>query len=190
MSENFDYNNLRIHPTLEPIRMLFEFFILGTGFVGQFDFQKVFLQAHPELTGLVERYNKEVNLRKEGKSVKSETGPYWVLIGRVMVISLFNILEFSQSNNDINQAEFYKFAKHVRNGAAHNNRFNINPPVQEAVRWRDKTIDNSLNGSTVFPDFMNPTLLIILASDISRLIDEVEKNARCKIISKGDGFSS
>jgi len=179
MNESFDYNQLRIHPILEPIRQLFEFFILGIGFVGQFDFQKFFLQAHPELSGAVDRYNKAVNLRKEGKSVKSETGPYWILIGRVMAISLFNILEFSEYNNDINREEIFKFAKHIRNGAAHNNRFNISPPLQMPVQWKDKIIDNSLNGSPVFPEFMNPVLLIILASDISTLIDQVE-NKRIK----------
>ena len=181
MSDSFDYNKLPIHPTLEPVRKLFEFFILGIGFVGQFDFQKVFLEAHPDLTVLVQKYNKEVNLRKEGKSVKSETGPYWILIGRVMAISLFNILEFSEYNNDINREDVYKFAKHLRNGAAHNNRFNISPPVTNPVQWRDKKIDNSLNNTVVFSDFISPASLIILASDISQLIDQSERNRSKKI---------
>ncbi len=177
----YDYNKLRIHPILEPIRELFEFFLLGAGFIGQFEFQDHFLRAHPDLRGLVQRYNTKVNLKREGQSVKSETGPYWSLIGRVMAISLFNILEFSEYNNDINQEEIYQFAKHIRNGAAHNNIFTIHPPLQNPVRWQDKAIDNKCNGTAVFPDFMNPVSLMILSSDISQMIDQIGKVREAKI---------
>lgn len=148
------------------------------GFVGQFDFQKHFLSAHPESESWIENYNHTVNLRIEGGSVKSETQPYWTYLGRLMVISLFNILEFSSYNNALNPESIYKFAKHLRNGAAHNNRFHIAPPLQRPILWRNKTINNSLNGAQVFTDFVDPGLLMLLMSDISKLIGEIEKKQR------------
>ena len=166
----YNYEGLKVHPIFEPIKKLFEFYILGVGFVGQFDFQKFFLKDHPELKPLVNRYNAEVNLRKEGPSVKSETKPYWINLGRIMVIALFNILESSEYQNSLNQKEIFKFTKHLRNGAAHNNKFIITPSLKAPVRWRDKTIDNSLQDTLVFPDFIDPATLVLLMADISDLI--------------------
>jgi hypothetical protein len=170
MDEYFDYSNLEINSIFEPVRKMFEFFVLSIGFVGQFEFQDIFLKFHPEMNGYIKTYNKEVNLRKEGNSVKSETRPYWITLGRMMAISLFNILEFSEYNSCLNQEEIYKFAKHLRNGAAHNNRFFISPPIENPIIWRDKMIENSLNKKEVFPSYISPASLVVLMSDISKLI--------------------
>lgn len=170
MEINTDYEKIKINPIFEPIKQLFEFYILGVGFIGQFDFQRVFLGNHPELKTFTERYNKNVNLKKEGSSVKSETKIYMISIGRIMAIAIFNILEFSEYYNDLSQEEIFKFAKHIRNGAAHNNKFNIAPPLEKQVQWREKIINNSLNGTPVFLDFINPILLVFLMADISDLI--------------------
>lgn len=168
-----DYKNLKVDPIFEPIKKLFEFYILGISFVGQFDFQKIFLENYPEFETLINRYNIEVNLRKDGSSVKSETKTYWVSIGRIMAIALFDILQFSKYQKDLNKKEIFKFAKHIRNGAAHNNKFYFERPLQKPVQWRDKTIDNSLRGKFVFIDFINPVTLIFLMADISDLITKI-----------------
>lgn len=170
MEEGINYENINIDPILEPIKQLYEFYILGIGFVGQFEFQRIFLKENPEIKPFIDRYNTEVNLRIDGSSVKSETRSYWISLGRIMAISIFNILESSEYNNTLNQEEIFEFIKHIRNGAAHNNKFNIIPPLKKPVQWKNKIIDNSLNNTPVFPDFMNPTLLISLMADISDLI--------------------
>lgn len=177
MEINNDYEKLNINPIFEPIKQLFEFYILGIGFIGQFDFQEVFLKNHPELKTFTERYNKNVNLKKDGSKVKSETKIYMISVGRIMAISLFNILEFSEYQNDLNQEEIFKFAKHIRNGAAHNNKFNIAPLLEKSIQWRERIIDNSLNGSPVFLDFINPISLMFLMADISDLI--IKKRSIC-----------
>lgn len=165
-----DYENLDVHPIFEPIKKLFEFYILGIAFVGQFEFQEAILKAHPEFKSFVDRYNTEVNLKKEGVSVKSQTKTYMIGVGRVMAIALFDILQSSTFQNDLNEEDVFKFAKHLRNGTAHDNKFNIVPPIEIQVQWRDKIIDNSLQGTQVVPDFINPMMLMPLMSDISKLI--------------------
>lgn len=167
-----DYSKIKLNPIFEPIKKIFEFFILAVGFVAQQDFQKVFSQTHPELVPFIITYNQEVNLRREGNSIKSDNGLYFVNIGRLMAISIFDILQASQYNKLLNNTEIFKFAKHVRNGAAHSNKFNITSPIKTPISWRDKTITNSLNDSIVFPDFINPIILISLMSDISELIEK------------------
>lgn len=166
-----DYAKIKVNPIFEPIKRIFEFFILGVGFVGQKEFQTAFLLALPDLRLFVETYNKEVNLRIEGRSVKSETGPYWVSIGRLMAIAIFDILQFSKYHNVVKNTEIFKFTKHIRNGAAHDNRFDLSPPIEGPVTWGVKTITNSLNNTKVFPDFMSPTALIYLMADISGIIE-------------------
>ena len=167
-----EYESLKIDLIFEPVKKLFEFYILGFAFVGQFDFQKIFLQHHPELESFLDRYNQEVNLRKDGSSVKSETKPYWISLGRVMVIALFNILESSEYQNILSREEMFEFARQLRNGAAHGNKFNILHALPNPIKWRNKIIDNSLHGKSVFPDFIDPTTLVILMADISNLISK------------------
>ena len=167
-----DYENLKVHPIFEPIKKLLEFYILGIAFVGQFEFQEVLLKNHPEFKPFINRYNAEVNLRREGLSVKSQTKTYMVGIGRTMAIAFFDILQSSEYQNDLCEEYIFKFAKHIRNGAAHNNRFNIVPAIESEIHWRDKIIKNELNGTLVIPDFINPMMLIPLMSDISELIYE------------------
>lgn len=171
-----DYAKMKFDPLFDPIKKNFEFFILGIGFVGQKDFQKIFLQSHPELAPFINAYNQEVNLRVEGCFVKSETGLYWSNIGRLMAIAIFDILKCSKHHNAVKNTDIFKFAKHIRNGAAHDNKFKLDPPIKNSVCWRDKTISNSLNNTKVFPDFISPATLIILMSDISELIEKKQRN--------------
>lgn len=169
-----NWEELSLNPIFKPIKYFFEFYLLGIGFVGQPDFQRVFLKTHPEFKNTIERYNLNVNLEKDGSNIKTESKEYWITLGRMMSIAIFNILESSEYNSILNQEDLFKFTKHLRNGSAHNNKFNISPPVQRPIIWRDKIIDNNLNGTPVFTDFFNPILLIFLMKDISDLIAEKE----------------
>lgn len=170
-----DYEKLKVHAIFEPIRSLLEFYTLGVLFVGQPDFQKSLLEIHPDLAIFVDRYNKKVNLRREGLSIKSHGGAYWVSLGRMMAIALFDILQFSKYQNDLNKEEVFKFTKHIRNGAAHNNRFHFKEPLKNPIQWQDKVIYDSLKGTPVFPNFINPIELIFLMADISDIIRKKEK---------------
>ncbi len=175
-----DYGKIKLNPLFEPIKKIFEFFILGIGFVTQKDFQNIFLQIQPSFAPFVDTFNKEVNLRVEAGSVKAEAGLYWVNIGRLMAISLFDILQFSKKyHNLVKNTEIFKFAKHIRNGAAHDNKFDLNPPIKNPICWGGrKTISQNLNDTKVFPDFISSSDLIILMSDISALIEEKLANQK------------
>lgn len=172
-----DYTKIKVHPLFEPIKKLFEFFILGIGFVGMPDFQKQFLMINPGLRPLVDAYNKETNLRIVGSQVKSNSKLYLVYIGRLMSIAIFDFLQSSRYQKDLNQTEIFRFAKHIRNGTAHNNKFNFTKEelIGKPARWQDKVINISLKGKTVIPDFINPVMLLFLMSDISELIELKKK---------------
>src|SRR3989338_3857975 len=91
-----DYSKIEVNELFQPIKKLFEFYILGIGFVGMPSFQSVFLGVHPSFRPLIESYNATVHLRESDGKVYSETGPYWILIGRIMAIAIFDVLQFSE----------------------------------------------------------------------------------------------
>lgn len=172
-----DYTKIKVHSLFEPIKKLFEFYILGIGFIGMPDFQKVMLNTHPGMAYLIDSYNREVNLQIEGDNVKASTKSYLVSFGRLMAISIFDFIQFSPYCRDLSKTEIFRFSKHVRNGAAHNNRFNFSEQeiIEKPARWKNKTITGSLKGKLVIPDFIIPTELIFLMSDISILIKDGKK---------------
>ncbi|MFA6105451.1 MAG: hypothetical protein WC725_02510 [Patescibacteria group bacterium] len=165
-----DYAKININPIFEPIKRIFEFYVLGSIFVPQHEFQKFVIQSHPELAALINDYNHEVDVKIENQTTKTKTALYFTSIGRLMIIAVFDILQFSKYHNKIKKDEIYKFTKHLRNGAAHDNKFEISPPLKKPICWQNKTITNSLNGSTVIPDFIDPITIIYLLSDITELI--------------------
>lgn len=170
-----DYTKIKVNPLFEPIKKLFEFVIFGNGFMVMPDFQRAFLRINPGAKSIIDTYNKEVNLTVEGSKIHANIQLYLVHIGRLMAIAIFDFMQFSEYNKDLNRTDIFKFAKHVRNGAAHNNKFYFDTKskkelLKRTIVWRDKVIDNSLMGKTVIPNFINPNMLLFLMSDISELI--------------------
>ena len=92
-----------------------------------------------------------------------------------MAIAIFDILQCSKYHNLVKKTEIFKFAKHIRNGAAHENKFYLTPPIINPITWREFTINQGLNDIIVFPDFIGVETLIFLMQDISEMIEKDEK---------------
>jgi hypothetical protein len=58
-----DYLKLKVNPLFDPIKKIFEFYLLGIGFVGVPEFQKVFLETNPGFDSLIKDFNKTVGLQ-------------------------------------------------------------------------------------------------------------------------------
>lgn len=170
-----DYDTIELHPLFDPIKKMYEFYVLGCVFVIQQGFQELVLQSHSELKPLIETYNRVVNRKIEGTRVKGNPKMYYVNICRLMAIAIFNILQCSKYHNVVKKTEIFKFAKHIRNGAAHENKFYLTPPITDSITWRKFTINQSLNNTIVFPDFMGAETLIFLMQDISGMIGKHEE---------------
>jgi len=167
--DGIDFSSIQLDPLFDPIKKLLEFFVLSIAFLSQKDFQKTMLQTHPSLKPLLDDFNNEVNLRQEGNVMKFDAKLYWTSIGKVMIIALFDVLQFSpKHHNLLKNKDIFRFAKYVRNGAAHDNKF-IHLP-EEPITWRHLTLERSLNGSFVLPDFITPAHLVTLMMDISEII--------------------
>ena len=171
-----DYTKIKIHPLFEPIKRMFEFVIVGNGFMAMPDFQRAFLAVNPAAKPIIDDYNKQVNLRVKGSKIHTNIQPYLVYLGRLMAVAIFDFLQFSEYNSRLSQTDIFKFAKHIRNGAAHNNKFFFDAKskrelLKKTIQWSDKVIDISLSGKTVVPDFINAFSLLYLIQDISKIIE-------------------
>lgn len=171
-----DYSNIKVHPLFEPIKKLFEFVIFGNGFMVMPEFQKAFLNINPGAQFVIDDYNKEVNLTVKGSEIHANLQLYLVHAGRLMAIAIFDFLQFSKYHKYLSQTEIFQFARHIRNGAAHNNKFFFNAKskkdlLKKPVKWSDKVINTSLVGKTVIPDFITAFSLIYLMQDISKMIE-------------------
>ncbi len=187
-----ELQKIYIHPIFYELQNNFRFFLAGINMMCMLDFQRVLADSHKgemsemgisvqyddlkclqyNVQDVFNSFNKEVGLELKGDKVSADIGKLMNFQARQIAISLFNILENSSFNNFINQAEIFKFAKHIRNGAAHNNKFTFDDKVKKElpVTWKNKIIDCSLQDGEVFNKFLAPADLILLISDISSII--------------------
>lgn len=174
--ETTDYREIKVHPLFDPIKKLFEFIIIGNGFMMMPDFQRAFLNTHPAAQSIIDDYNKGVGLTIENSKIHTNIQLYLVPAGRLMAIAIFDFLQFSEYNAYLSQEDIFKFSKHIRNGAAHNNQFFFDEKskkelLEKPIKWSDKVIVTSLMGKIVIPDFINAFSLLYLMQDISKLIE-------------------
>ena len=96
---------------------------------------------------------------------------------RIFTIAIKDIVwEEKDFVNMLNKSEL-QFLKHIRNASAHNNQFYWGTGQQRVdtisklpVIWRGKEINEKLENSVLYMDFLKPGDLFILLTDISNLV--------------------
>lgn len=163
----------KLNEIFEPVEKMFDFYLLGINFISQPKLQQIMIKNNPAIKNQLDEYNNEISLKINGdNSIEAKTQFYLIRTGIFMSINIFDILLFSEYHSCLKNEEIFKFTKHIRNGSAHNNKFLINPPIKNPIKWRNKTITNLLNGNTVFPEFINTMDLLFLMKDISDIIEK------------------
>lgn len=93
---------------------------------------------------------------------------------RIFTIAIKDILWEEQDFQKLLQSQELEFLRHLRNASAHNNVFfwgkGKKRMIPSLVKWRTKTIEESLEGKLLYMDFMKPGDLFLLLSDISNLV--------------------
>lgn len=104
-----------------------------------------------------------------------------IVIGKAMAITMYELLKSSEYYKKLKQLEEFNFLKHIRNGAAHNNRFHFKNnqdrwtlKEKDKIKWRDNEISIKLQGTKVFNDFISFTLVYILAYDFSEKLKAID----------------
>jgi len=192
---------LDIHPMLRMLEDSFLFFIVSQNMMVMPLFQKILVQNHKgkmseittsvklqgrgslkfEVGYVLNRFNEFVQLKEENGGVECSIDKLLIQQGRLISIALFNIIENSKYNCKINKNRLFHFAKHLRNGASHGNKFNFEKPIKQVVRWRGKEIKQKLQGKQVFGEFIHVSDLYILMFDISKELYKIDKELRVKV---------
>lgn len=190
---------LNIHQIFKIIEDSFMFFMVGQNMMAIPSFQKALVKLHDGRMGQIQtsvkfedesaikfetsyalnRFNKVTGMKEIGKSVECNIGPLLVQQGILLSIAIFNILESSSYNKKISRSSLFRFSKHLRNGAAHGNKFNFSKETSEKLKqstvcWRGKEIKETLHGETVFGNFIYLPDLIVLIHDISEELDRID----------------
>jgi len=95
-------------------------------------------------------------------------------------------LSLSKYNNIISKDDKFKFLKYIRNGAAHNNKFNLKDEdgkwkigENEIIKWGEKEISRRLQGNKVFNDFISVFDIFLLIKNFSEQLENIDKKASC-----------
>ena len=96
---------------------------------------------------------------------------------RIFTIAIKDIIWEEADFESYLQNEIFQFLRHLRNACAHNNQFYWGRGNQRAstvqklpMSWRGKIIEESIEGSNLYMDFMKPGDIFMLLSDISAVL--------------------
>ncbi len=100
-------------------------------------------------------------------------------IYRAFTIAIKDLIWENRDFCKLHKTEELQFLRHARNASAHKNTFYWGEGRQRddtlkslPVEWRGKKIEDSIEGKTVFFDFLAPGDLFILLSDISAMANK------------------
>lgn len=96
---------------------------------------------------------------------------------RVLTIAIKDIVWEEKDYQALRQSAPLQFLRHIRNASAHQNSFffghgneRIETLKKLPVFWRNKVIEEPVEGSPLYMDFMGPGDLFLLLHDISALV--------------------
>lgn len=96
---------------------------------------------------------------------------------RIFTVSIKDIIWEEPDFKDLLQSNELQFLRHLRNASAHNNYFFWGSGRQRQdtlnklpITWRGKIIEENLEGTSLYMNFMKPGDIFFLLSDISNLI--------------------
>lgn len=190
--EHIPFDEFNFHPILKDIENIFWLWMLSAKALGLAEIQKT-LKNDEVFSCILNKYNKwtnlGVNFKENGReyTTTSNHQDQMIFVGKAMVILAFDFLSSSKYQNSIRCTKEFQFLRHLRNGAAHYNTFNLKDEdgnwkigKNESVEWKNKKIDRSLQGKKVFPGFFQMFEAFFLVYDISNMLDKIDKKVIIK----------
>jgi hypothetical protein len=182
----------KLHPLLEDVENIFWFYLLSNNTLADPEVQQILKKkGAPYLLSMLDRYNKWVNLKIEidyrNKKYESKMNilSSSILIGKAMTIIMYELLKSSEYYQELKHLEEFQFLRHIRNGAAHNNRFNLKNKRDEwlieenkKIKWidGDMEITRERQETAVFNNFISFSGIFLLANHFSKKLKEIDGN--------------
>ena len=155
-------DKINFHPVLKDIENIFWFFLISIRTLSDCDIQNILRTKNNMQKGcssfncMLDKFNKATNLNieKTGNIATSKLNilKEMIFMGKAMAILTYDFLSLSSYNTIINRDNEFQFLRHIRNGAAHNNKFNLKDEKgiwkikeDEVIKWNGKEISQALN---------------------------------------------
>ncbi|MCL5073499.1 MAG: hypothetical protein M1308_21790 [Actinobacteria bacterium] len=181
-----DVNDLNFHPILKDIKHIFIHFLLSFKALSLVETQQIML-SDVNFSQILKKYNKMISFKIE-KAPNSATYTtrlnmleQMTFLGKAIAILMYDYILASKYNDKLNNDNDIKFLKYIRNGATHNNRFNMRDEegkwkIEESkfIKWHNKKIDRKLHGKQVFPKFVSILDMVLLANEISKKLNRLD----------------
>jgi len=184
MRNEIELSSVNFHPLLKDIENFSLFFFTAHRVLVNSNVQEIVkVSDDPSFVLMLEKYNQWVDLKIELNKDDTHTSranilPSMVSTGKIMAISLYEILQASEYVKVIRGDEEYKFLHKIRNGAAHNNKFDLKYrsgkrrgewmlDEGDSLKFGGLIIHRGLQGTTVFNDLVNLSVVFLLAEHFS-----------------------
>lgn len=195
METILDVKNTNFHPALKDVENMFWFFFLSIRTLSDDDIRNFLKKKNDMQEGyasfneMLDKFDKATDLQieQEQGSTTSRLNilPKMIFTGRAIVILVYEFLFSSNYLSKIKESHEFIFLKHIRNGAAHNNRFDFIYKYgskkgewalteTEKIEWNGLVINRDLQDKVIFNDFISLVQVFLLAkhfSDRLTLID-------------------
>jgi hypothetical protein len=186
---------LNVHPLLKIVEEEFMYFAVSLNMMCLQSFQNALVKIHNgkmsemntsvavnefkvlryDVAYVLNSFNKRNKISFNKNEAEGNIMEPMIRHSRLLTVLLYDLLFDKNYYNKINKTEIFKFVKHLRNGSAHNNKFNFEGKAIKEVEWRGKIIKECEEGKQVFGRFIYLPDLLILVNDISDKLDEIDK---------------
>lgn len=197
MEEKIDVKNINFHPVLKDIENIFWFFLLSIRALSDYDVQRILRQKDSTQEGyisfihMLDKFNNSTNLQIEKRgdfaTSKLDMLKEIIFIGKSIAILTYDFLSLSSYNNNISKDREFQFLRHIRNGAAHNNKFNLKDEngnwkieKNEIIKWKGMEISRKLQGKEVFNSFISIFGIFLLAKHFSERLKKIDQKNRTR----------
>jgi len=191
-----DVNKINFHPILKDIENMFWFFLLSIRALSDYDIQNILRKKNSMQEGyasfnhMLDKFNKTTNLKieKAGNIATSRLNILneMMFIGKAMAILGYEYLWSSKYKEFIKEDKEFLFLRYIRNGAAHDNKFNLKYVFgknkgkwmigeDEIIRWNGKEISRKLQDTNVFNDFISLSDIFLLINNFSDKLKEIDE---------------
>ncbi len=189
-------NEINFHPVLKDIENIFWFFLLSVRTLSDYDVQNILRTKDSVQEGylcfvqMLDKFNASTNLQIDKKE-NTATSKLNIInemnfMGKAMAVLTCELLLASDYFLEIKEDKELKFLKYIRNGAAHNNKFDLKYRYgknkgqwmlneKEVIEWNNLKINRELQDKEVFNGFISMPSVFLLAKHFSERLENIDK---------------
>ena len=146
-------------------------------------------EGYQSFNEMLDKFNEATDLHIEKKeniaTSKLNILKEMIFMGKAMAVLTYDFLSLSSYNAIINKDNEFQFLRHIRNGAAHNNKFNLKDEKgdwkineNEIIGWNGLEISRKLQDTKIFNDFISIFGIFLLTKHFSERLKKIDNKQK------------